>query len=83
MASYCSLQISKVLFFWPHHHVLLVRLQTELMRVDVETVSELSAGQTVCDVWDQSDKPKNAYVAQVSNKYIDIRTACRQGLCSC
>ena len=40
-------------------------LQTELMRVDIETVSELSAGQTVCDVWHQSAKPKNVLVAQV------------------
>ena len=36
------------------------------MRVDVETVSELSAGQTVCDVWHQSSKPKNVNVAQVT-----------------
>lgn len=43
-----------------------MHLQTELMRVDVETLSELSAGQTVCDVWHQSSKPKNVYVAQVS-----------------
>lgn len=35
------------------------------MRVDVETVSQLSAGQTVCDVWHQSSKPKNVGVAQV------------------
>lgn len=40
-------------------------LQVELMRVDIETVSELSAGQTVCDVWHQSSKPKNVSVAQV------------------
>lgn len=44
----------------------LMTLQVELMRVDVETVSELSAGQTVCDVWHQSSKPKNVHVAQVS-----------------
>lgn len=40
-------------------------LQVELMRVDIETISELSAGQTVCDVWHQSSKPKNVSVAQV------------------
>lgn len=40
-------------------------VQVELMRVDVETVSQLSAGQTVCDVWHQSSKPKNVGVAQV------------------
>lgn len=40
-------------------------LQVELMRVDIETISELSAGQTVCDVWHQSKKPKNVSVAQV------------------
>jgi len=38
--------------------------QVELMRVDIETISELSAGQTVCDVWHQSSKPKNVSVAQ-------------------
>lgn len=32
---------------------------------DIETVSELSAGQTVCDVWHQSNKPKNAHVVKV------------------
>lgn len=32
---------------------------------DIETVSELSAGQTVCDVWHQSTKPKNAHVVKV------------------
>lgn len=54
--------------------------QTELMRVDVETVSELSAGQTVCDVWDQSDKPKNAYVAQRMevSKFWDLMIAALQ-----
>ncbi len=31
---------------------------------DIETVSELSAGQTVCDVWNQSSKPKNAHVVR-------------------
>ena len=32
------------------------------LRVDVETKSELSAGQTVCDVWKQSGKKPNAEV---------------------
>ena len=39
-----------------------------MMRVDVETVSDLSAGQTVCDVWHQSSKPKNVGVAQVTQQ---------------
>jgi hypothetical protein len=34
------------------------------MRVDVETVSPLAAGQTVCDVWHQSTLPKNCRVAR-------------------
>lgn len=38
--------------------------QSELMRVDIETGSTLSSGQTVCDVWHQSNKPKNATVVQ-------------------
>lgn len=38
--------------------------QTKLMRVDVETVSEISSGQTVCDFWEKSSRPKNAVVAQ-------------------
>ncbi len=33
------------------------------MRVDVETVSPLSAGQTVCDVWGHSALPPNVVVA--------------------
>ncbi|GFR41739.1 hypothetical protein Agub_g2492 [Astrephomene gubernaculifera] len=33
------------------------------MRVDVETVSQLSYGQTVCDVWGQSRLPPNVNVA--------------------
>jgi inosine-uridine nucleoside N-ribohydrolase len=33
--------------------------ESELMRIDVETHSELSAGQTVCDVWHKSSKRKN------------------------
>jgi hypothetical protein len=27
--------------------------------VDIETVSPLAAGQTVCDIWQQSSAPKN------------------------
>lgn len=37
--------------------------QFEHMRVDIETCSSLSAGQTVCDVWHQSKLPKNCRVA--------------------
>ena len=33
------------------------------MRVDVETASPLSAGQTVCDIWGQSAAPPNVTVA--------------------
>lgn len=40
-------------------------LQTELMRVDIETSSTLAAGQTVCDVWHQSGRPRNVTVARV------------------
>uniref|UniRef100_A0A383V2J0 Inosine/uridine-preferring nucleoside hydrolase domain-containing protein n=1 Tax=Tetradesmus obliquus TaxID=3088 RepID=A0A383V2J0_TETOB len=36
----------------------------ELMRVDIETVSPLAAGQTVCDIWHQSSAPKNCRVAR-------------------
>lgn len=32
------------------------------MRVDIETHSPLSAGQTVCDVWHQSKLPANCNV---------------------
>ena len=34
----------------------------KLMRVDIETCSALSAGQTVCDTWGQSKARKNAVV---------------------
>lgn len=37
--------------------------ETQAMRVDIETSSPLSAGQTVCDVWGQSKRPKNCNVA--------------------
>jgi inosine-uridine nucleoside N-ribohydrolase len=33
-----------------------------LMRVDIETASSLSYGQTVCDVYDMSKKRKNVHV---------------------
>ncbi|GIL61686.1 hypothetical protein Vafri_15974 [Volvox africanus] len=33
------------------------------MRVDVETCSSLSYGQTVCDIWGQSSRPANVNVA--------------------
>jgi inosine-uridine nucleoside N-ribohydrolase len=38
--------------------------KTKFYRVDIETGSELSAGQTVVDVWGQSAKPKNVWVAE-------------------
>lgn len=37
--------------------------ETNLMRVDVETSSELTRGCTVCDVWGYSELPKNCHVA--------------------
>lgn len=37
--------------------------QMEAMRVDIETSSALSAGQTVCDVWRQTGRPPNCHVA--------------------
>jgi inosine-uridine nucleoside N-ribohydrolase len=40
-------------------------LQTDFMRVDIETTSLLAAGQTVCDVWGQSNQQKNVHVAKV------------------
>ena len=46
------------------------------MRVDVETVSDLSAGQTVCDVWHQSSKPKNVSVAQVTQQPLWFEFCC-------
>jgi inosine-uridine nucleoside N-ribohydrolase len=39
------------------------KFSTELHRVDVETLSELGAGQTVCDFWSTSGRPKNVRVA--------------------
>ncbi|KIZ05560.1 purine nucleosidase [Monoraphidium neglectum] len=38
--------------------------EVEEMRVDIETASPLSAGQTVCDVWHQTGRPKNCRVAR-------------------
>lgn len=32
--------------------------------MDIETSSNLTAGQTVCDVWRQSERPSNCYVGQ-------------------
>lgn len=43
-------------------------LQTELLRVDIETASTLSAGQTVCDIWGQSRLPKNCTVCMVRER---------------
>ena len=37
----------------------------ERLRVDIETCSPLSAGQTVVDVWKQSTRPKNCDVCMV------------------
>lgn len=34
------------------------------MRVDIETLSPLSAGQSVCDIWGQSDALPNCYVGR-------------------
>ena len=38
-----------------------------LMRVDVETASTLSYGQTVCDIYDMSQKKKNVHVCTKMN----------------
>lgn len=40
---------------------------SKLLRVDVETSSPLSAGQTICDVWHQSNKPPNVRVCTEMN----------------
>lgn len=42
-------------------------MQVEHMRVDIETASVLSPGQTVCDIWRQSGKTPNVYVATQIN----------------
>ena len=39
-------------------------VQVQRMRVDVETSSQLAAGQTVCDVWGHSGLPANVDVAR-------------------
>eukprot|EP00878_Enallax_costatus_P027496 GHUV01029615.1.p1 GENE.GHUV01029615.1~~GHUV01029615.1.p1 ORF type:complete len:124 (+),score=42.87 GHUV01029615.1:461-832(+) len=39
-------------------------LQFEQMRVDIETVSPLAAGQTICDIWHTSKLPENCRVAR-------------------
>lgn len=46
----------------PNVHRLLMQVQR--MRVDVETSSQLTAGQTVCDVWGRSGLPANVGVAR-------------------
>ncbi len=51
-------------------------LQTELLRVDVETASTLSAGQTVCDIWGQSRLPKNCTVCMVRGGLLGGCTGC-------
>ena len=42
-------------------------LQTELMRVDIEVSSPLTAGQTICDIYHWSKLPKNVHVAKVQH----------------
>lgn len=37
------------------------------MRVDIETVSPLTAGQTVCDIYHMSPLKENATVAKVTD----------------
>lgn len=39
-------------------------------------MSELSTGQTVCDVWHQSTKPKNAHVAKVRRGDVCLFCVC-------
>jgi hypothetical protein len=54
-------------------------LQTEFMRVDIETTSLLAAGQTVCDVWGQSNQQKNVHVAKVYTDLIHhVSLSCRE-----
>jgi len=49
-----------------------------LMRVDVETSSVLSFGQTVCDIYDMSNKKKNVHVCTKMNveKFWSIMLEC-------
>lgn len=51
--------------------------QTEMMRVDIETNSTLAAGQTVCDIWHQSGRPKNVTVAKAMDvpQFWDLQCA--------
>lgn len=39
-------------------------MQFEHMRVGIETLSPLAAGQTICDIWHTSKLPKNCLVAR-------------------
>lgn len=41
--------------------------ETVLMRVDIETVSELTSGRTICDIYHMSKLPKNVFVGQKVN----------------
>ena len=49
-----------------------------LMRVDIETSSNLSYGQTVCDIYDMSQKRKNVHVCTKMNvdKFWSIMIEC-------
>jgi len=37
--------------------------ETHFVRVDIETISELSRGQTICDIFHRTGKPKNVHLA--------------------
>lgn len=47
---------------------------TTKMRVDIETSSDLCAGETICDIYGMSHKPKNVLVARSVNvpKFWDL-----------
>ena len=45
-------------------NVRMLIFQVEDMRVDIEVHSDLSPGQTVCDKWHTSKRPKNCRVVQ-------------------
>lgn len=67
MLLYVLLYVLLYMLLYKHLHChLLPLLQTELLRVDVETCSPLSAGQTVVDIWHQSTQQKNCTVCMVS-----------------
>ena len=51
-------------------------LQVQRMRVDVETGSQLTAGQTVCDVWGRSGLPANVDVARRVSGPSPFRALC-------